>query len=277
MGLLWSKCLNCCLLVRYLIKTGLFTYRHRCVLNARGWLVLAIVIVGTALLVCRAINPFLSVNIPVGSDVLIVESWVPDYALCDAAREFKRGTYRYIIATGVPLDAGPLSEYKTGAEYAAAKLGQLGVQSDCIVSVPSEPRRRDRTYSCAIAVRRWLSYHDPLVHAVDVFTLGVHARRSRFLFQKALGHRFKVGTIAFADISYDPDRWWTSSEGFRTVVSESLAYLYARCVFPFIARSCTEAATPEHGPAIRPDASKPSGLLRDLSGGSAEIVPGPTK
>jgi hypothetical protein len=66
---------------------------------------------------------------------------------------------------------------------------------------------------------------------MDVVTLGAHARRSRLLFQKALGDEFQVGVIAIEDRQFDPNHWWQSSAGVRRVIDELVAYLYARTLF----------------------------------------------
>ena len=67
--------------------------------------------------------------------------------------------------------------------------------------------------------------------AIDVLTVGAHARRSRQLYDKAFLGRVAVGSIAVTDREYDPVQWWKNSEGFREVVGEGLAYLYARIFF----------------------------------------------
>ena len=61
-------------------------------------------------------------------------------------------------------------------------------------------------------------------------SLGVHARRSWFLFEKVFSS-VNVGVIAISPNEYDTSRWWLSSEGVRNVISESIAYLYARFIF----------------------------------------------
>jgi len=63
-----------------------------------------------------------------------------------------------------------------------------------------------------------------------VVSLGVHARRSWFLFGKMFSS-VNVGVIAISPNEYDTSRWWLSSEGVRNVISESIAYLYARFIF----------------------------------------------
>ena len=61
--------------------------------------------------------------------------------------------------------------------------------------------------------------------------MGPHARRSRLLYEEALGGEFKIGIIALADRRFDPEHWWRSSEGVRAVVDDTVAYLYARLYF----------------------------------------------
>ena len=193
---------------------------------------------GLSALLVRFANSFLSVNAPLSSQVLVVEGWLPDYALMGAIREFNRGDYKYLVAAGGPLvNAGPLTRFQTGAEFAAAKLQELGLSSNCIVAVPSTNSERDRTYGSALAVRSWLQRFHPAVRTVNVFSLAAHSRRTRLLFQKGLGNDVRVGVYAFPDASYDAHRWWANSEGARVVLSEAIAYLYARCVFPFFAQS----------------------------------------
>jgi len=167
--------------------------------------------------------------------VLIVEGWLPDYALLGAMNEFKRGGYSYLITSGGPLaDAGTLTRFRTGAEFAAARLQELGLPADCVVAVPSTNAARDRTYGSALAVKKWLQSSNSSVRAVNVFSLAAHARRSRLLFQKGLGAEVKVGVFAFPNPAYDSYRWWANSEGVRVVMCEAIGYVYARCIFPFL-------------------------------------------
>ena len=67
--------------------------------------------------------------------------------------------------------------------------------------------------------------------AVNVLTEDVHARRTRLLFEMALGPGVKVGIIAVPNADYEAARWWRYSEGVRSVLGESIAYVYARFFF----------------------------------------------
>lgn len=207
--------------------------RKRCwVPTIRGWLLL----VGMALVIgiyfIKSVNSFLSVNRPEAAEVLVVESWLPDYAYRGAVEEFQRGKYKYIITTGFTLAEPWLeSKYPSAAEFAAANLAAMGVQTNAIIALPAPPETRDRTYLSALPLRQWLETRTPVLKAVNVYTLGAHARRTRLLFEKALGKTVKVGVFAHPDKYYDAKRWWLSSYGFRKVIDEGIAYLYARLLF----------------------------------------------
>ena len=121
---------------------------------------------------------------------------------------------------------------RTNAELAAAILKQAGFDARLLTAVPSPPGlTKDRTYGSAVALRNWLRNAYPELKQLDVLTLGTHSRRTRLLFQKALGDSIRVGIIAVQDRDFDPDRWWMSSSGFRTVLDEGIAYFYARFLF----------------------------------------------
>jgi uncharacterized SAM-binding protein YcdF (DUF218 family) len=97
--------------------------------------------------------------------------------------------------------------------------------------VPSHVTDRERTYSSAVALRDWLRRNKVSVDRINIVTEDIHARRTRLLFQKALGDGVAVGIIAVPNADYDPKRWWLYSEGIQEVLRESLAYLYARFFF----------------------------------------------
>ena len=82
-----------------------------------------------------------------------------------------------------------------------------------------------------MGARCLVTEHDSSVHAINVLTQDVHARRTRLLFQRALGERATVGIIAVSNPDYDAGHWWRYSEGVRDVISEAIAYLYARFLF----------------------------------------------
>jgi hypothetical protein len=66
---------------------------------------------------------------------------------------------------------------------------------------------------------------------VNLFSLGPHARRSRLLFRRALGKEVTVGVVALSSGDYDARHWWRTSQGFRSVTGELIAYCYVRAMF----------------------------------------------
>lgn len=201
----------------------------------RGWLVIALF--GIALIVTGGamMHSFLAAIEPVPARVLVVEGWVPDYALEKAKAEFERSHYIRLYVTGGPLQTGGhLSQYRTYAEIGVATLIRMGMREDTLEPVPAPPTDKDRTYISALTLRNRLRQHDTNVRNINVVSMGAHARRTRLLFQKAFGTDSQVGVIAVEDRDYDPSRWWQYSQGVRTVIGELVAYTYARAVFPFV-------------------------------------------
>ncbi|MFL6500245.1 MAG: ElyC/SanA/YdcF family protein [Candidatus Udaeobacter sp.] len=212
---------------------GLATRRERWALSWKGWLVIALVVIGMARLLIHAAYPFLAVTHRVNADTLVVEGWVHPYAIRAAVNEFQAGHYERAFTTGGPVAGmgGYTNDYNTSAIQAAAQLQAEGISADLIQAVPARISERDRTYSAARALSAWLSEHHSRVHAINVLTQDVHARRTRLLFERALGEHTAVGIIAVPNPDYDAKHWWRYSEGVRDVISEAIAYLYARFVF----------------------------------------------
>jgi hypothetical protein len=137
-----------------------------------------------------------------------------------------------VYVTGGTIEkGGPLSAYKTYAELGTATLVALGLSTNIVQPVPAPRVKRDRTYACAVALKKWIDEHGTQLTRVNLVTVGPHARRSRLLFQKTLGKDVPIGVIAIPEPDYDERHWWRSSQGFRVVTDEAIAYLYARLLF----------------------------------------------
>jgi uncharacterized SAM-binding protein YcdF (DUF218 family) len=211
---------------------GLLCRRQCLVPTLRGWVLAALSVAALALIgICR-IGPFLTVSDSVPGGVLVVEGWVPDYVMQAAAAEFKQNHYAKLFVTGIPLAQGTLlSEYTNHAYVGAATLLKLGLTTNDVQAVPTDQIRRDRTYNMALSLKKWLREHDLSPTKVNLITAGPHSRRSRLLFEKALGKGVTVGVLAIPGNEYDKRHWWNSSEGVRVVIGEALAYGYARLLF----------------------------------------------
>src|SRR6185369_2499744 len=99
----------------------------------RGWVLGLLGFILVAVLVVRGVHPFLAVNHPVDSKAMVIEGWLPDYAIEVVVREFNRGNYEKLYVTGGPIEWGaPLSEYKTYAQRGAAILLKMGLSTNVI-------------------------------------------------------------------------------------------------------------------------------------------------
>ena len=72
---------------------------------------------------------------------------------------------------------------------------------------------------------------EDILRKVDIYSLGTHSRRSWLLFQYVFNPDIAVGIVSIESRSYDSGKWWKSSSGVRSVLSETIAYFYARFIF----------------------------------------------
>jgi len=83
---------------------GIITRKQRWGLSWRGWLILVALAFASVFLLFLNVQPFLSVTHRVSTDILVVEGWIPTYAIRTSVEEFKAGSYQRIFVTG--LSAG---------------------------------------------------------------------------------------------------------------------------------------------------------------------------
>ncbi len=208
---------------------GIVDYQPRWGLTIKGWLIVLLSIVLAIALILFRLQSFLAHTEPIAADVLVVEGWLGDGAIDGAIVEFNRRQYKLLITTGIPLGRGEhLTEYKNFAKLSEATLITLGFDAGKIQAIPTPNVKRDRTLASAIAVKEWLAKSNLEVDGINVYSDDVHTRRSWLLFKKVFEPEIAVGAIAHPPVDYDAKFWWASSEGFRTVLSEGIAYIYAK-------------------------------------------------
>lgn len=207
---------------------ALFVRRQRWTLTWTGRLLVLASVAALAVILARGLYTFLAITEPTDGQFLVVEGWMSTYAYREAGAQFRKGHYQKVIAAGV-LDwdeGGELREH-----FGGERLIGFGVPPDRVVTTSSGEVRQERTFHAALAVKRWLQEQGLRATSIDLVTLGAHARRSRLVYQSALGNEVKVGVIALEDRRFDRDHWWRSSVGVRTVLGELIAYLYVRMVY----------------------------------------------
>jgi uncharacterized SAM-binding protein YcdF (DUF218 family) len=168
----------------------------------------------------------LALNDRLPADVLVVEGWIGRAGIQDAVDEFEHGGYRYIVATG-GLTSGRWEDEPTSyAVMAAREIIRLGVPKEKVVVATSEYTESHRTFESAVAVRRTLRDAGIKATALNVFTLGPHARRSALVFAKVNSNSPKIGVIGWIPTEYRHEPWWRSSERSRELLEETAGYLY---------------------------------------------------
>jgi hypothetical protein len=175
-----------------------------------------------------SIYGFLAVNRPLGEGILVVEGWIPAKTLAESIHVFNSGSYQYLVVVGGPIDGtGSVSGYPTTyADLAASTLEQLGFDTEKLVKVNVPSVSSERTFTGAADVKSWVERSGTNVCCVDIFTTGVHARKSWILSQYALGDSYRVGVIAGPEARFDPNYWFVSPRGVWLVVRSLVGYVY---------------------------------------------------
>jgi hypothetical protein len=209
---------------------GILDRRERWALSLRGKLLALGMMLGAVVALMLGLYPWLAITSRTRGNVAVVEGWAhtDPKSIAQAADACRKGDYRCIV---VVRDVYAGRDRWDSAGYIAREFACLGIDRDRVFVVACDVFNKDRTYHAALAVRRWLHQQGVSAKAMDVVTIGTHARRSRLLFQKAFGREVDVGVIALAEEGYDAQHWWRTSEGVREVLFEGVAYLYARLLF----------------------------------------------
>jgi hypothetical protein len=211
---------------------GLQKRQEKWVLTWRGrfvaWASLAVL----GLIFILTVHPFLAITARVDTRYLVIEGWVPNYALEESMAEFKAGSYVKIFTVGAdPLSGVNIEKGDSVALAAYTRLKWMGMNPDLIQPVPAHIKYRNRTYESALALRKWVEENHLPVTSFNLVTVGPHARRSRLLFEKAFAGQARVGIISVENREYDPKRWWKYSEGVKELIGEGVGYVYARFFF----------------------------------------------
>jgi DUF218 domain len=176
---------------------------------------------------CVSGESFLSLTERSPAEILVVEGWIGREGVRAAAAEFEQHGYLYVVTTGGLTTGKGWEEggwsYAEGAEH---ELVRDGVAKDLIIVASAKDAERQRTYECAVAVWRTLQAKGIQPKAINVFTFGAHARRSRLVFAKVYGPKTEVGVISWVPAGHLALPWWRSSERAREMMTETAGYLF---------------------------------------------------
>jgi hypothetical protein len=175
----------------------------------------------------RCGETFLSSTQRSPAEILVVEGWIGPEGVRAAAEEFEQRGYRYIIATGgLTTNEGWEQAGSNYAEMAGRELIRSGVSKDKIIVAPARDAKSRRTYESAVAVWQALQARGIQANALNVFTFGPHARRSRLVFAKVCQPATQVGVVDWAPSRCEGAEWWRSSERAKELLTETAGYAY---------------------------------------------------
>jgi hypothetical protein len=209
--------------------TGRFSlFRRRTVWlpTLLGWICLLFLFGGLGVLWWVNAESLLSPTERLPAEVLVVEGWIGKQGVLAGGEEFRRGGYRYAITTGGTVGERWNEPGWTYAETARRELIAAGLPKDEVLAARPLETANARTFQAAAAAWRTLDAAGIRPQAVDVFTLGPHARRSRLVFAKIFGGQARVGVVAWEPAEYTEVPWWRSSERVRETFAETGAYLF---------------------------------------------------
>ncbi len=203
-----------------------------------GWAVMLFFAAALALLFARWIGGHLARSDPArgtdgrGAQTLVVEGWISAGDLDAAVAAFRAGHYERVVVTGGAFDDWPEDKrFATHAERAADYLRRHGLGNASVTPVPAPVSAHDRTFQSAVVLRNWAAASGTRLGAIDVFSAGVHAHRSRLVYRMAFGPDVEVGALATLPKDYDPSRWWTTSAGAKAVLGEVVSVAWTHCCF----------------------------------------------
>jgi hypothetical protein len=167
-----------------------------------------------------------------GARTLIVEGWLNRAELQQAAAVVRTGRYERVVATGGPIDPEvDAGQWRNHAQRTAAHLREFIDGTLPVIAIETPASAQERTYLSAVMVRRWAQQNGTRLGTVDLFSVGVHARRSWLLYRMALGPEVEVGVLAARPAGFDAERWWTNSMGAKSTLGEALSLGWTRCCF----------------------------------------------
>jgi hypothetical protein len=191
-----------------------------------GWACLIILFGGGTTAWWLTAESFFSVTDRRPADVLVVEGWIGLEGIAAAKAEFERGGYRCLVAAGGPVHNRWDSRALNYADNVVEELLHLGMPQREILIARQVDTAGHRTFASAIAARDSLRAAGIRPKAVNVFTLGPHARRSHLTFAKVFQPDIPVGVISWTQAEYAGESWWRSSERAEDLIKESIGWPY---------------------------------------------------
>jgi hypothetical protein len=198
-----------------------------------GWLMLIALAGAACVLTGSLIHPFLAPNDAApGARLLVVEGWLDKEELDQAVAVFKKGQYERIVTTGGPIERfSDLSTSTNYADLAANYLKRHGLDNIDVTAIAAPASAQDRTFLSAVRLRNWMKNNGVMGNSLDVFSGGTHGRRTKMLYRLAFGPNVSIGILSARVKGYEERRWWRTSVGVKSVLSETIGVAWTACCF----------------------------------------------
>lgn len=189
-----------------------------------GWLLVVAIFLLPVVLWFAKGEDFLAATQREPADILVVEAWIGYEGLHAAATEYFTHSYKYVIVTGGLTSERWSTQRWLYTDMARKEFVRAGVPAENIIVAPSKDTETQRTYACAVAVQDVLGSGHYRFGAMNLFTKGVHARRSRLIFERVLGSDHKLGIISWMPAKELNGPWWNSSERAQEFLKETVGW-----------------------------------------------------
>jgi len=197
-----------------------------------GSVIILFIVSLVAFFAFRSTYSFLAMQKTPKAKILVVEGWIDQSCVKNALELYAAKDYAYLIVTGVPITQWTYSSPFTNmADATEGIMKRLKFQDTIYKAIAPSNVLRDRTYSTAVALKMKFEELNLPYEDFDLYTVGAHSRRSYQMYRKAFKDDRYIGLIADVDPSFDPVKWYTTSRGFRIVLSELISYLYSSLFF----------------------------------------------
>ncbi|NOQ17289.1 MAG: hypothetical protein GQ581_09535 [Methyloprofundus sp.] len=196
-----------------------------------GLTLITLIFLITTIFILKNLAHYLTQQQSIQAEILIVEGWISEQGLNEVIQHYKANPYKILITTGGLIKGKYKIKHKTYAESAAAYLRKNGLNKIQIKSLPAPDSAQNRTFLSAVIVRDWMQQQKTPKTKINIISQGVHARRTKFLYQIAFGEQYQIGIIAAKPVGYQLANWWQSSIGAKAVLTELIGLTWVKCCF----------------------------------------------
>ena len=184
-----------------------------------------------AILALRNLANYLAITQPEYGQYLVVEGWQDEHSLKQALTLFQDNQYELLITTGGPDTRHIVPKYKTYAEQSAAFLLKQGLDSKKLFVIATPASAQNRTFLSAVFVREWFESQNIDNASLDIVSNAVHARRTLTLYKMAFTSNTQIGIYASEPSGYSLSKWWETSDGAKSVLTEMAGIMWVTCCF----------------------------------------------